>query len=218
MWTATDADGNDVSDAQLVTVVDTTPPTLSPPGDVTDAECTGPDGTPVELDTAEAEDICDPSPDVTHNSPGVFPLGDTTVTWTATDDDGNDVSADQLVTVVDTTPPDILCNAPGTINPTDAGDDKADPKTPVAFTATAEDICDSEVPALITEFGCYAVKKNGKHIDKTESCKVTFSGDRVTILDTGGVGTHIWWTVTAEDDTGNTREEGCKVEVINPTL
>jgi hypothetical protein len=71
------------------------------------------------------------------------------------------------------------------------------------------------VPAAIAEFGCYALKKNGKCIDKTDSCKVTFSGDRITILYTGGIGTYISWKVTAEDDTGNTHEENCKVEVIN---
>jgi hypothetical protein len=147
------------------------------------------------------------------------------VTWTATDDDENDVSADQLVTVEDNTPPVISCNAPETINPTDAGDDKTDPEDrpdpiePVAFIATAVDICDPEVPAVITEFDCFAFTKKGKRIDKTDSCEVAFWGDTITIFDTGGVGTHISWTVTAQDDTGNppnTSQVECEVEVINP--
>jgi hypothetical protein len=204
----------------MVVVRDTTPPTFDYIPDSVIAECTAPDdiGTPVDLGTAVASDICDESPDVSNNSPERFTLGETTVTWTATDADDNDVSEDQLVTVEDTTPPVISCNAPRTISPPDAGDDKADPKEPVAFTATAVDICDPEVPAVITEFDCFAIKKNGKRIDKTNSCVVTFSGDTITILDTGGVGTHISWTVTAEDDTGsppNTSEAFCKVEVVN---
>jgi len=214
-------------DTTMVVVRDTTSPEFDyVPPDVT-AECTAPDaiGTAVDLGTAQASDICDEEPNVSNNAPERFTLGDTTVTWTATDDDENDVSADQLVTVEDTTPPEIFCNAPATINPTDAGDDKTDPEDrpdliePVAFTATAVDICDPEVPAVITEFDCFAFTKKGKRIDKTDSCEVAFWGDTITIFDTGGVGTHISWTVTAEDDTGNppnTSEVECEVEVINP--
>jgi hypothetical protein len=208
-------------DTTMVVVRDTTPPEFDyVPPDVT-AECTAPDaiGTEVDLGTAQASDICDEDPTVSNNSPERFILGDITVTWTATDDDENDVSADQLVTVEDTTPPVISCNAPETIDPTDAGDDKADPREPVAFTATAVDICDPEVPAVITEFDCFAFTKKGKRIDKTDSCEVAFWGDTITIFDTGGVGTHISWIVTAEDDTGNppnTSEVECEVEAINP--
>jgi hypothetical protein len=223
-----DAYAQSDEDTTMVVVRDTTPPTFEfLPDDVT-AECTAPDatGTLVDLGTALASDICDQEPNVSNNSPDRFKLGDTTVTWTATDEDNNDVSADQLVTVIDTTPPEIFCNAPGTINPTDAGDDKADPEDraypiePVAFTATAVDTCDPDVPAVITEFDCFAFTKKGKRIDKTDSCVVTFSGDTITISDTGGVDTHISWTVTAEDDTGNppnANEVVCKVEVISYT-
>ncbi|WP_166288274.1 HYR domain-containing protein, partial [Candidatus Nitrosotalea sp. FS] len=44
---------------------------------------------------------------VTNNAPSVFPLGKTTITWTATDQSGNSATATQIVNIVDTTPPKI---------------------------------------------------------------------------------------------------------------
>jgi len=87
-----------------VTIEDTTPPDLTAPGDVM-VECTGPDGTAVELGVPLVSDICDPMVAVTNDAPAVFPIGVTLVTWTATDDSDNEDSDTQLVSVVDTTPP-----------------------------------------------------------------------------------------------------------------
>ena len=36
-----------------------------------------------------------------------FPLGETTITWTAVDESGNSASATQTVTIVDTTSPEL---------------------------------------------------------------------------------------------------------------
>ena len=47
---------------------------------------------------------------ITNDAPAVFPLGETIVTWTATDSSGNTSSATQTISVVDTTAP--LINAP----------------------------------------------------------------------------------------------------------
>ena len=82
---------------------DTRPPTLTAPADVT-AE--SPDGRPVavELGTAVAADDVDPSPAITNDAPSLFPVGNTTVTWTAVDDAGNRATAQQTVVVVDGTP------------------------------------------------------------------------------------------------------------------
>ena len=105
-WTATDSGGNAATVAQIVTVRDTTAPSITPPAAVT-AEATG-QHTSVSLGTAFASDTVDSSPAVTNNAPASgFPLGRTTVIWTATDDSGNHVTATQTVAIADTTAPRI---------------------------------------------------------------------------------------------------------------
>jgi len=94
-----------VSDGELtdtdtvdVTVVDTTPPTLvAPPDIIVVANTAG--GYSGDIGMATASDVCDPDVGITNNAPTVFPLGDTTVTWNATDDSGNSSSVTQIVTV-----------------------------------------------------------------------------------------------------------------------
>ena len=103
--TVTGSGGTD-SDEVVVTVHDTTPPTVSPPPDATAEQSSG-DGTQVSLDAPTVSDVCDANPVVTNDAPAVFPLGETIVTWTATDASGNKSTATQKVTVKDTTPPAI---------------------------------------------------------------------------------------------------------------
>ena len=105
-WTATDSSGNAASAVQTVTIRDTTPPAIAAPPDVT-AEATG-TLTSVDLGTPAVSDIADVSPTVTSDAPAAFPLGDATVTWTATDSSGNSASDTQAVTVRDTTPPSVV--------------------------------------------------------------------------------------------------------------
>ncbi len=140
-------------------------------------------------------------------APPLFPLGTSPVLWTATDDSGNQSNDGQDVTVEDTTPPVISCNAPTTITPPDA---------PISFTATVDDICDAGPTVEVVAYDCYKVNKKGKRIGKEASCVVTFEGDSVTILDSGGVSDHITWTVQAADESGNTAEETCEVVMVNP--
>lgn len=137
---------------------------------------------------------------------GPYSLGDTEVDLTITDGLGLSDSCTATVTVQDVTPPVISCNNPSTIVPADA---------PISFTATAEDNCSVDAPA-ITTFRCFEVKSNGKIIDKGESCVVSISGDTVTITDSGGVNDQIEWTVTATDGSGNEAETTCLVQVVNP--
>ncbi len=58
--------------------------------------------------------------------------------------------------------------------------------------------------------------KKGKRIDKTNSCEVSFATDTLTIEDSGGVGDHITWSVTASDSEGNEGTEDCLLLVVNP--
>lgn len=112
-FTATDDSGNDASCARTVTVQDTTPPIISCPTDVT-VECTGNCG--IQADDPQlagffagvsATDVCDSAPIVGNDAPAFLLLGDTTVTFSATDLSGNSASCTATVHVVDTTPPEI---------------------------------------------------------------------------------------------------------------
>ena len=91
-----------------VDVIDTTAPVVTPPADVT-AEATGPQTT-VTHGVATATDAVGV---VSQNddAPATFPVGVTTIHWTATDAAGNTGSATSLVTVTDTTPPVIASHA-----------------------------------------------------------------------------------------------------------
>ena len=104
-WTACDAAGNCNSATQNVTVVDTTPPAVTAPANVT-VEATGVT-TPVGLGTASATDLVDGSLVPAADNTGPFALGTYTITWSSTDAAGNTGTATQTVTVVDTTAPDI---------------------------------------------------------------------------------------------------------------
>lgn len=200
-------DGMDSSQCSApVTVQDTLAPSIAAPDDVIE-ECAAPAGTPVLLGSATATDSCDPNPLISNDAPPLFQLGDTTVTWTATDDDGNTDSDTQTVTVEDSIAPQVFCNNPATITPPDA---------PVSFTATATDQCQGALIPEVTDFDCFKFTKKGKRINKTSSCVVSFAGDQITILDSGGVADMIEWTVAATDASGNTGTETCSLKVLNP--
>jgi hypothetical protein len=98
--------GQAAQDAVSVSVVDTTPPVLNEPQDL-EVECLGPEGTAVHLGRAFSHDRCDPDVVVTNDAPALFPVGNTIVVWTATDDSGNQTMQVQNVRVVDTTPPEL---------------------------------------------------------------------------------------------------------------
>jgi hypothetical protein len=133
-------------------------------------------------------------------------LGNFAVDLTVADDWGGAAACSTTVTIQDTTAPEAACNAPATIVPPDA---------PVSFTATANDICGSASVA-ITGYDCYTYTKKGKRIDKTDSCVVAVSGDSISILDSGGVGDNITWTIEATDSSGNQTVENCALTVIRP--
>ena len=126
---------------------------------------------------------------------------------TVTDNDGLTDSDPADVTIQDTTAPEINCNAPATIVPPDA---------PVSFTAVAADNCASSPSVEITGYDCFKYTRDGSRVDKTESCVIGVEGESITILDSGGVGDQIRWTVRASDNCGNVREKQCRVEVVNP--
>jgi uncharacterized repeat protein (TIGR01451 family) len=149
-YTATNSSGLSTTGMQNVTVTEdpAVNPTITAPDDVT--LYTGPGATTCSvtvsnldatLGTATANDNCPGVTVARSNVPAgnVFPLGNTTVTYTATDKSNNTASDTQVVTVVDNTPPVISCPADITQN-TDPGLCSAVVNT---GTATATDNCDS---------------------------------------------------------------------------
>jgi hypothetical protein len=97
-WTATDDCGNSDSCDQIITVDDTTDPVITCPDDITVCE-----GTTVTFPPATATDNCDETPSVVQTmglpSGSIFPVGQSTIEFTATDDCGNDASCSFSVTV-----------------------------------------------------------------------------------------------------------------------
>jgi hypothetical protein len=163
--TATDAAGNEATGTFNVTVGDTTAPVLAVPEDAT-REATGENGVMI-IYVAIAEDAIDGpvAPDCTPASGSTFPLGDTTVTCTATDSAGNTSAPDSfVVSVVDTTAPvldlpdtvieKIIGAAPAaesSIGAVTAAFGAAAPAgAEVSFTASATDLVDGAITPVCT--------------------------------------------------------------------
>ena len=133
---------------QRIVIVDTTPPEVSCPPNVT-VEC-GDDMSPETLGYATAVDNCDPNPMVTIIIDQAFPggcPGELTIfrVWSATDICGNGESSNicfQQITVLDRTPPEISCPNDITI--------ECGTEIPVT-TASAIDICDSAVDVTYSD-------------------------------------------------------------------
>ncbi|MCB0402094.1 MAG: HYR domain-containing protein, partial [Flavobacteriales bacterium] len=120
-----------------VTVVDAENPVITCPGATTINTDAGLCTSTASIGTATATDNCTATPTITNDAPASFPIGNTTVTWTATDASGNFATCTQVVTVVDAENPVITCPGAITIN-TDAG---LCTSTAAIGTATATDNC-----------------------------------------------------------------------------
>ncbi|MBM2852544.1 MAG: uncharacterized protein HW420_1091 [Candidatus Nitrosotenuis sp.] len=104
-WTATDKYGNSVSNNQNVTIIDTTPPNLTAPADIT-VEATSISQNVVTLGEPKVSDLVGVD-SITNDAPSAFAHGQITITWTAKDASGNTATATQIISVVDTIPPEI---------------------------------------------------------------------------------------------------------------
>ncbi len=138
--TCQDLAGNTSSNTQSGINIDTTPPTLNLPSNIT-AEATGPSGAAVNYSASASDNLdtsltfgCSPV------SGSTFPLGTTPVTCTAQDDAGNTASGGFNVTVQDTTPPALTLPADITLEATSASGAGA------TFSASATDIVDGSLP------------------------------------------------------------------------
>lgn len=145
-YNVVDSSGNHA--AQVTRTVTVQEPALTISGLPADAtvECTGPAGVPASslgtfLNSPQPVDGCDTNATITNNAPATFPMGTTTVTWTATDPDGGRATASRTVTVRDTTPPAITC--PAAPAPIPAGANCQAPAPDLTSGATATDTCNT---------------------------------------------------------------------------
>ena len=171
-WTAVDEHSNKTSRTQLVTVEDTTPPELKAPADKV-VEATAAEGTPVELGTPECSDIFDV--EVTNDAPGLFPIGTTTVTWTATDEHNNKTVKTQKVTVEDTTPPELKAPADKVVEATAAEGTPVELGTPEysdIFKVTVEDNAPDVFPVGTTTVIWTATDEHNNKTVKTQKVTV----------------------------------------------
>ena len=133
--TATDSHGNVALMNFTITVVDTTPPAVTVPANVT-LQATSPAGAVYSF-TASALDTVDGAltPSCTPASGSTFAIGTTTVTCSATDNSGNAGSRSFTVAVVDTVKPVLLVPANIATLVTPGGT-----TAPVTYTASATDL------------------------------------------------------------------------------
>ncbi|BAX80686.1 hypothetical protein ALGA_2359 [Labilibaculum antarcticum] len=108
-WTVTDASGNTATCKQTVTVSDNEAPTIAAPVDVAvDSDLDNCTASSVMLGTPVTDDNCGIK-SVKNNAPVTFPLGETIVIWTVTDNVGLKNTATQKVTVTDKVEPIAIC-------------------------------------------------------------------------------------------------------------
>jgi hypothetical protein len=214
-------------DPQLMTVFVSLDGTLTnqpPTADASDGvtvECTSPDGAPFELDGSQSSDPdgdirafswradtrLGPEVGFTPTLPGALGVGQSqTFVLRVIDGFGQADEDATTAEVVDTTPPDVLCNTPTTLTP---------PNKPISFTATATDICTEGaiVPELV-DLECFKFNARGEQIDKTRTCKTVLDGPTATISPPQGVGQHITWTARAVDPSGNVGTAHCAIEIV----
>ncbi|MFC1940956.1 hypothetical protein ACFLWL_00880 [Chloroflexota bacterium] len=212
--TATDDSRNSATDTLVVHVIDTTAPDIEAGPDIT-VEQTSIDGAPADIPPPVVDDICDPDPSVVFDGlMDIYPLGDTTITTTATDDSGNSAMDTLVVHVIDTTAP--LVWAIEAVNPhgktippagsTTLPGPKGGKNDDGFYKLLTDDICDAEPEIYIAGFGPVPI---GTVVKVTEAKGATLSFKKMGSSNgqAGAVSYHIITptdlVITAIDDSGN---------------
>jgi hypothetical protein len=189
IWTVTDLSGNTATCTTVVSVVDNTPPSnmVCPPNytaTVGSGSCTA----AVTVASATATDNCgitySNSFNGTNNASGNYPVGVTTVTWTASDPSGNSVTCSHTVTVTDLIAPTITC--PANVSVT-AGAGACTAAVTVASPTTADNC---------------SVASTSNNFNGTNNASGTYPVGTTTVI----------WTVT--DNSGNTATCSMTVTVL----
>lgn len=197
-----------------VSVVDTTPPTLSLPADIT-AEATMPSGAVVTF-TATATDLVDGTDTVTCTpaSGSTFALGTTLVTCSATDLHGNTATGSFNVKVQDTTPPTItsLTASPAQLWPDDHK------MVNVTITGTATDLVDTNPTLQIVSVTSDQPVVTNSNDDQSPDWIITGAMTlQLREERTNGTDRTYTITVSATDFSGNTSTATVQVKVTQQT-
>ena len=146
LWTATDSRSNSSQRQQTVNIVVSTGPVITVPTDII-MEATG-SLTAVDMGQAIALDVLDGvAQEVTASFSGPFPLGSTTIIWTATDERGNVSSASQTITIVDSTGPAIALSQTQTVSISASGMETVVNSSQLDF-ASAVDLVDGDIDQI----------------------------------------------------------------------
>ena len=216
IFTATDACGNKSSTTATFKISDTIKPVIVAPAANKLVESDGAGNTAAlgawlaAKGGASATDIGSAvtwSNNFTAVSDGCGSTGAATVTFTATDECGNASSTTATFTITDTIKP-VLSSNVRIISPNEK---------PVTFTFTSADVGGGSTPSILSVTAT-RVNGSGKTLDKTDPYKHTVSGNTVTIVTSGGVGTVWTINVSSVDECGNTATGAFVVNVVNPTL
>ena len=105
-WTAVDSHGNISFTTQTITIIDTTKPRLTVPNEVT-LEATGATTIVITGQAVATDLVTDPVLVTREPMSSEFTVGDHTITWSADDGNGNTATAEQSITITDTSKPVI---------------------------------------------------------------------------------------------------------------
>ena len=208
--TATDSEDLSLTDSEtiMVTVNNVNRPPLADAGSDQTVQCSGDGATVAALDgTGSSDPDSDPltyqwsAPDITFDDPtspaptATFPLGTTTVTLVVNDGTLPSDPDDVVVTIVDTTPPEMVC-------PVD------DDETPEVFEIPAGEECTGIFNRMVTAH---------------DACDgdITVVVDPLLPLELNVVGEPVTVTYTATDASGNTstcQVQAVLVDVTPPTV
>lgn len=197
-WFASDHSGNSHFAKQSITIVDTTAPSITAPLDQTfEATAINTPLTTNDFGMATGSDIFKPVV-ITNNSTGIFSLGDTIITWTATDANNNINTVTQTITIQDTTDPSIVPPVNQTfeatttftpLNSTDYGVATASDIFPVTLTNDAPDafpLGNTEITWLATDTsGNSHFAKQTITVQDTIAPVITLEGPSKLILELG---------------------------------
>ena len=137
-WQATDPCTNSATCSQTITVLDTTPPSITCPANITGVTDGGQCSKSNVTYIASASDTCSSATVVCNPASGsTFALGASTVTCTATDEAGNTNACTFTVTISDTEGPSITCPA----NIVAGADGGQCSKSNVTYSASASEAC-----------------------------------------------------------------------------